>query len=189
MRYGSGVAFLGAVLVAIAGGDPLRADDTGGAVTYAHDLTIEFSGAPEIEVVVDELTEEETFFGRYAGKVSEDSRSLLAGADVVCEFDGVAAPGRAFSCGFTMVEQVAGRCLFTTEIGDVAVAEWRCQTGAMMTSDARCEGTAEWIEGTGAWAGITGEARFHSDLFLQPGPGNAKWKGNWRIDSIALLSE
>jgi len=140
-------------------------------------------------VVVDELTEEETFFGRYAGKVSEDSRSLLAGADVVCEFDGVAAPGRAFSCGFTMVEQVAGRCLFTTEIGDVAVAEWRCQTGAMMTSDARCEGTAEWIEGTGAWAGITGEARFHSDLFLQPGPGNAKWKGNWRIDSIALLSE
>ena len=189
MRYGSGSVFLGAVLFASAGVAPLWADDTGGAVTYAHDLTIEFSAPPEIEVVVDELTEEETFFGRYAGTVSMDSRSLLAGADVVCEFDGVAAPGRSFSCGFTMVEQVAGRCLFTTEIGDVAVAEWRCQTGAMMTSDARCEGKAEWVEGTGAWAGITGEARFHSDLFLQPGPGNAKWKGNWRIDSVALLSE
>ena len=189
MRLGSAALAmaLGAVVACVAA--PTRADDTGGAVTYTHDLTIEFSAPPEIEVVADEFAEEETFFGRYAGKVSEDSRSLLAGADVVCEFDGVAAPGRSFSCGFTMVEQVAGRCLFTTDSGNVAVAEWSCQTGAMMTSDARCEGKAQWIEGTGAWAGITGEARFHSDLFLQPGPGIAKWKGNWRIDAVALLSD
>ena len=149
-------------------------------------LMIEFSGPPQVNSTYDELTEEETFVGHYSGTVSDTPENLLVGAEVNCEFDGYAAPGRAFSCGFTTVEQVSGRCLFTAEGGDTAVAEWSCRTGAMMTSDARCEGRAKWIEGTGKFAGITGDARFHSDLFLQPGKGFAKWRGEWRIPSLAM---
>ncbi len=183
----SGAALAAALLLI---GLPAFADEAaGGAVSYKHRLTIEFVDPPEINVVSDEFSEEEEFTGRYSGTVTEATQSLLTGADVVCEFDGIAAPGRSFSCGFTTVEQVAGRCLFATPNGDVAVAEWSCQTGAMMTSDARCEGKAVWIEGSGLLAGITGEARFHSDLFLQPGAGFAKWKGNWRLDAVAELTD
>ncbi len=153
-------------------------------------LIIEFIGPPLVEVfAVDELAQEEEFRGRYAGIVAGEPENLFAGAEVTCEFEGLAAPGRVFSCGFTTVEDVAGRCLFTAETGDVAIAEWTCRTGARMTSDARCEGKAEWVEGTGKFAGITGAARIHSDLFLQPGKGFAKWKGTWRIDSVALLGD
>ena len=127
------------------------------------------------------------FGGRYAGVVAGEPEDLFAGVEVNCEFEGLAAPGRALSGGFTTVEDVAGRCLFTADNGDVAIAEWTCRTGAMMTSDARCEGKAEWVEGTGKFAGITGTARFHSDLFLQPGKGFAKWKGEWRINAVAQL--
>lgn len=146
---------------------------------------IDFAGPPVIEVTSDELTEEEWFSGQFAGTIAEDAETLFAGTDVTCEFDGYAAQGRAFSCGFTTVEQVNGRCLFTDMHGDAAIAEWTCQTGAIMTSDARCEGKAQWVSGTGKFAGITGDARLHTDLFLQPSKGFAEWKGHWRISTMA----
>ena len=148
-------------------------------------FTIEFSGSPTVTVEEDFATGEETFFGTVAGTVRGDP--LLAGASVNCEFEGYTFEARGFSCGFTNAESVAGICLFTAENGDTAVAEWRCETGATMTSDARCEGTAEWIEGTGAFAGISGGAKLHSDLFLYPTEGTALWKGDWRVPRYAAL--
>lgn len=150
-------------------------------------FTIAFSAPPEIAVEEDFATGEETFVGTVAGTVRGDGDALLAGASVNCEFDGYTFEARGFSCGFTAAESVAGICLFTAENGDTAVAEWRCETGATMTSDARCEGTAEWIEGTGAFAGISGGAKLHSDLFLYPTEGTALWKGDWRIPRYAAL--
>lgn len=150
-------------------------------------LTIAFSAPPEIAVEEDFATGEETFSGTLAGTVLGDGDPLLAGTSVDCEFDGYTFEARGFSCGFTDAESVAGICLFTAENGDTAVAEWRCRTGATMTSDARCEGTADWIEGTGAFAGISGGAKLHSDLFLYPTEGTALWKGDWRIPRYAAL--
>ena len=148
-------------------------------------FTIVFSGPPSVTVEEDLATGEETFFGTVAGTVRGDA--LLAGASVNCEFDGYTFQARGFSCGFTDAESVAGICLFTAGNGDTAVAEWRCETAATMTSDARCEGTAEWIEGTGAFAGISGGAKLHSDLFLYPTEGTALWKGDWRVPRYAAL--
>ncbi len=166
----------------------------GGGATDKRELRIEYDAAPTVTVRADALDEPgtegeaEQFVGHYSGVVAGEASGLFAGSDVVCEFEGVAAPGQALSGGFTMVEDVAGRCLFTTENGDAAVAEWSCRTGALMTSDARCEGKVTWVEGTGRFAGITGEARFHSDLFLQPGDGYARWRGDWRIVTLAEVS-
>lgn len=165
---------------------------TGGAMAapaLADDLTvmrINLSGPPMVEAEYDPLAEEELFSGRYDGVVDAAEGDLFADTDVACEFNGYAAEGRAFSCGFTTVETVTGRCLFTADNGDSAVAEWRCRTGAMMTSDARCEGRMTWIDGTGRFAGITGDAKMHSDLFLQPGKGYIYMKGDWTIPSLAL---
>jgi len=128
-------------------------------------------------------------FGTHGGVVDAESPSPLAGAEVTCEFDGYTFPARSFSCGFTTAEAVAGRCLFTTPEGDTAIAEWQCETAATMTSDARCEGRATWIEGTGRFAGIQGTARFHTDLFLHPTEGYARWRGNWGVPRMAALSD
>jgi hypothetical protein len=185
------VALSALALTGVVGLPALAADEAEDA--ERQELRIEFDAPPQVEVRVDAMdeldpagadAEQELFSGTYTGTVAGDD-ALLAGTSVVCEFEGIAAPGRAFSCGFTTVEDVAGRCLFTDEDGDSAVAEWSCRTGAMMTADARCEGRIDWIEGTGRFAGITGEGKFHSDLFLQPGDGYARWMGNWRIRTLA----
>ncbi len=177
------VSVMGLILMP---GDGLAGD----AGAKKQEFVVEFTAAPEVEVFGDELSEEETFSGRYLGVVTGDDAGIFADAEVACEFEGYAAPGRAFSCGFTNVEQVSGRCLFTAADGDSAIAEWQCRTGAMMTSDARCEGKVEWIDGTGRYAGITGGARFHSDLFLPgDGPGFAKWFGDWRVPAFAALTQ
>ena len=179
-----GAAMLLALGAAAAAADP---------AAPAQEVTIEFAGPPEVTVsepnpaLIEGEDETRQFTGRYAGQVKGVEDSMIAGAGVACEFAGIAAPGRAFSCGFTTVEQVQGRCVFTADNGDTAVAEWSCRTAAIMTSDARCEGKATWTEGTGKFAGITGDARFHSDLFLQPGKGFAKWRGSWRVPSMAAL--
>ena len=152
------------------------------------ELAIAFSAPPEIDSVEDPIAGGEEFSGTVAGTVEADGAGLLAGAAVDCEFDGYTFEARGFSCGFTDAEEVAGVCLFTTAIGDTAVAEWRCRTGATMTSDARCEGAATWVEGTGALAGIAGEARIHSDLFLYPTEGSAIWKGRWSAPRLAALA-
>lgn len=153
------------------------------------ELVIEFTAPPTVDVLDDPDSDEESFFGTYAGVVRDDGDALFAGAEVSCEFDGYTFDARGFSCGFTTAERVSGRCLFADAKGDTAVAQWECQTAASMTSDARCEGKATWIEGTGRFAGITGEARFHSDLFLQPGEGYARWRGAWSVPSLALLTD
>ncbi len=151
------------------------------------EMTISFTGPPEIQVIEDPVTGEESFFGAITGVVRADDSALFAGTSVNCEFDGHTFESRGFSCGFTTAESVAGVCLFATENGDTAVAEWRCQTGATLTSDARCEGTASWVDGTGAFAGITGRARLHSDLFLFPTEGFSLWKGRWSVARLASL--
>jgi len=153
------------------------------------ELRIEFSEAPTLEVVEDPETGEETFYGTYTGLVSGESDALLAGTEASCEFDGYTFEARGFSCGFTTAENVSGRCLFTDGQGNTAVAEWECQTAATMTSDARCEGKATWVDGAGKFAGITGEARFHGDLFLQPTEGYSRWRGKWSVPSLAMLTE
>jgi len=184
---------LGAAALLALGAGPAFADDATPAATTAQELTIEFTGQPEVTVSepIPAATaggeETQEFTGRYRGHVTGDEVSLIAGTEVACEFAGIAAPGRAFSCGFTIVEQVQGRCVFTADKGDSAIAEWTCRTAATMTSDARCEGKATWTDGTGKFAGIAGDARFHSDLFLQPGKGFAKWRGSWRVPSMAAL--
>lgn len=152
------------------------------------ELMIEFSEAPTLEVSEDPETGEESFFGTYSGWVSGDDNALLAGTEASCEFDGYTFEARGFSCGFTTAEKVSGRCLFTDGQGNTAVAEWECQTGATLTSDARCEGKAVWIDGAGKFAGITGEARFHGDLFLDPTEGYSRWRGHWSVPSLAMLT-
>ena len=159
-----------------------------GAAEDEQDLTIEFSAPPAVTVNEIEGGEEQ-FFGTHGGVVDAESPSPLAGAEVTCEFDGYTFPARSFSCGFTTAEAVAGRCLFTTPEGDTAVAEWQCETAATMTSDARCEGRATWIEGTGKFAGIQGKARFHTDLFLHPSEGYARWRGSWGVPRMAALTD
>ena len=150
-------------------------------------LRIEFA-PPEIHIEEDPLTGADEFFGAVHGAVASDDAALFAGASVDCEFEGHTFESRDFSCGFTEAESVAGVCLFTAENGDAAVARWRCRTGATMTSDARCEGTAEWIEGAGIFAGIAGEAKIHADLFLYPTQGLWLWKGRWGIPRLAALA-
>lgn len=152
-----------------------------------HELAIAFSEPPRVSIDSDPIAGDEEFFGSVAGIVETDGAGLFAGASVDCEFDGYTFESRGFSCGFTRAESVAGVCLFTAENGDTAVAEWRCRTGATMTSDARCEGEARWIEGTGGFAGIVGDARIHSDLFLYPTEGRALWKGRWSAPRLAML--
>jgi len=152
-----------------------------------HRMKIAFPTPPAVTVEADPITGEEAFYGAISGVVEADDAGLFAGASVDCEFDGHTFESRGFSCGFTEAEAVAGVCRFATGNGDAAVAEWRCSTGATMTSDARCEGTARWVEGTGAFAGIVGEARIHSDLFLYPTEGFALWKGLWRAPLLASL--
>lgn len=179
VNVNSVIAAVGLVVAAISSAS---ADD-------ASVLRIDFVAPPIVDAQFDELTEEETFSGRYEGIVVGDDGDLFADTAVTCEFNGYASEGRAFSCGFTMVEKVAGRCLFTADNGDSAVAEWTCGTGAFMTSDARCEGKMAWVDGTGRFAGIVGEAKMHSDLFLQPGEGFVWVKGQWTVPSLALLSD
>ncbi len=152
------------------------------------ELMIEFAEEPTLEVTEDPDTGEETFFGTYTGWVSGDDNALLAGTEASCEFDGYTFEARGFSCGFTTAEKVSGRCLFTDDQGNTAVAEWECQTGASLTSDARCEGKAVWVDGVGKFAGITGEARFHGDLFLDPTEGYSRWRGHWSVPSLAMLT-
>ncbi len=176
MRRISTTAFASAALLISASGG-FAADDR-------LELTIEFSEAPTLEVVEDPETGEEIFYGTYSGLVSGESDSLLAGTEASCEFDGYTFEAH----GFTRAENVSGRCLFTDGQGNIAVAEWECQTAATMTSDARCEGKAVWIDGAGKFAGITGEARFHGDLFLQPTEGYSRWRGKWSVPSLAMLT-
>lgn len=158
------------------------------AAEEPHRMKIAFSAPPEVTVEADPITGEETFYGAVSGTVETDGAGLFAGASVDCEFDGRTFESRGFSCGFTEAEAVTGVCRFADGNGGAAVAEWRCGTGATMTSDARCEGTARWVEGTGAFAGIAGEARIHSDLFLYPTDGFSLWKGLWRAPRLAALA-
>ena len=174
--------------LALAGALLLASASVAGAGEDEQDLTIAFSGPPELAVNEIEDGQEE-FFGTHKGVVDAESASFLAGAEVTCEFDGYTLDARGFSCGFTTAEAVKGRCLFATPEGDTAIAEWECQTAATMTSDARCEGKAVWVEGAGRFSGIQGEARFHTDQFLQPTDGTARWRGDWRVPRLAALTD
>lgn len=179
-RWVSTASFASAALLLGAG--------AGFAADERLELMIEFTEQPTLEVIEDPETGEETFYGTYSALVSGDDNALLAGTEASCEFDGYTFEARGFSCGFTTAENVSGRCLFTDGQGNTAVAEWECQTAATMTSDARCEGKAVWIDGVGKFAGITGEARFHGDLFLQPTEGYSRWRGHWSVPSLAMLT-
>ncbi len=151
-------------------------------------LTITFSGPPQVTVTEDPLSGETTFSGTVTGTVGIDSPTLLAGAAVDCAFDGYTFEARSFSCGFIEAESVTGQCVFATGADDIAVAEWRCETGAAMTGDARCEGVANWAEGTGIFSGLEGSAKIHSDLFLYPSLGTVEWKGRWNIPLLAQFN-
>ena len=158
----------------------------GASAEDAMALRIEFA-PPEIVVEEDLFAGAEEFSGTVRGAVASDDAGMFVGASVDCEFDGHTFESRGFSCGFTEAESVVGVCLFAAANGDTAVAEWRCRTGATMTSDARCEGAAAWVEGVGIFAGIVGEAKIHSDLFLYPTQGLWLWKGRWTIPRLAAL--
>jgi hypothetical protein len=165
----------------------LAAASAAGAGADEQDLTIAFSGPPAL-TVTETADGQSEFFGTHAGVVDPDSPSFLAGAEVSCEFDGYTVDARASGRGFTTAEVVEGRCLFATPEGDTALAEWRCRTAATMTSHPRCEGKAVWVDGAGRFAGIRGEARFHTDQFLQPGEGTAHWRGSWSLPRLAALT-
>lgn len=176
-----------ALAVGLAGLPVLAGETTDGR----RELRIEYDAAPTVtrraatQNSVDGEYVTEQFVGHYSGVVVGETSDLFEGSSVTCEFEGSAAPGRVSSSNVEDIEDVAGRCLFTAENGDAAVAEWACRTGALMTSDARCEGKVVWVQGSGKFAGITGEGRFHSDLFLHPAAGYARWRGNWRIAIVA----
>lgn len=161
---------------------------TGGVA--ANDLLIEFADPPEVTVAAAaEADLDETFAGSFTGTVGADSDSTLAGAEVRCDFAGYTFSARGFACGSTTTAEVSGRCLFTTVQGDAAVAEWSCGTIEVTLPGARCHGTATWIEGTGALAGIQGEAEVDSDPLLNPKQGTARWRGSWGVPQLTQLAE
>jgi len=51
---------------------------------------------------------------------------------------------------------------------------------------ARCEGEATWIDGTGKYAGVSGEARVHSELFRSGEAGDAVWSGKMDLPMTML---
>jgi hypothetical protein len=162
----------------------------GGAAGGELELIIEFANPPEVTVTeAEEADLDEAFAGSYAGTVSSDSDSMLAGAEVNCEFEGYTFSARGFACGSTTTAEVSGRCLFTTSEGDTAIAEWDCGTTEVTLPGARCHGTATWIEGIGKLAGIAGEAEVDSDPLFNPKQGYAQWRGTWGVPRLTLLAE
>ena len=147
-------------------------------------FTVQYDGPPELRVL--EVGDEEVISGRISGIASATTEPVLAGATVDCPFVGRAYEGRSFSCGFTTIEDMQGMCVFTDEDGDQAVADWSCSTGATMTSDARCEGKAVWVSGTGKFAGLSGSFKMHSELFRNRKEGNALWRGSMELPMMML---
>lgn len=164
----------------------LAAAAPAGAADFGRPLgfTVVYDGPP----VVDSVTTgegEEVVSGSYAGLVAADAGSDLGGARVDCRYVGRVLQDRTFSCGFARTERLRGYCVFTDPAGDRAVAEWSCGTAATMTPDARCEGRARFVAGTGPYGGLAGEARFHA-MPLNGGEANARWTGEWELPVYAL---
>lgn len=89
----------------------------------------------------------------------------------------VVCPGRGYIDKGML--SFSGYCTATDKDGDKAVMEWRCER-----TSPRCVGTAEWIGGTGKYAGMTGRTHFDAGGLGQAstGPvGYADWKGEWRL--------
>jgi len=148
-------------------------------------FTVRYDGPPELRAV--DVGENEVVSGRVSGIVGDAAEAgPLAGAAVDCSFVGRTFEGRSFSCGFTTVEDVDSLCVFTDADGDQAIADLSCRTAATMTSDARCEGEATWIDGTGKYAGVSGEAHVHSELFRSGEAGDAVWSGEMDLPMTML---
>lgn len=157
-----------------------------GAADFARPLgfTILYDGPPSVDAIPTG-EDEEVVAGSYAGLVAADGDSDLGGARVECRYVGRVLQDRTFSCGFARTERLRGYCVFTDPAGDRAVAEWTCGTAATMTSDARCEGQARFVAGTGPYGGLAGEARFHA-MPLNGGEESARWTGSWELPVYAL---
>ena len=67
-----------------------------------------------------------------------------------------------------------GYCVFTDEDGSKATFAWKCK-------GPRCDGDAEWISGTGKYAGLKGRVAFSTEV-LDPltDSGYAVMKGTWQ---------
>ncbi|MBL26933.1 MAG: hypothetical protein CMM50_05195 [Rhodospirillaceae bacterium] len=184
MKIGMSIVALGLVCGSLA---PLAAEETGAEQAPADTtkFTVQYDGPPELRVL--DVGDEEVISGRISGTASSTTSPVLAGATVDCPFVGRAYEGRSFSCGFTTIEDMQGMCVFTDADGDQAVADWTCSTAATMTSDARCEGKATWISGTGKYAGVTGAFKMHSELFRnKKEDGNAVWSGSMELPMMML---
>lgn len=158
----------------------------GAAADFTRPLgfTVVYDGPPVVDAIPTG-EDEEVVAGSYAGLVAADDGSDLGGARVACRYVGRVLQDRTFSCGFARTERLRGYCVFTDPAGERAVAEWSCGTAATMTSDARCEGVAKFVTGTGPYGGLVGEARFHA-MPLNGGEENARWTGAWELPVYAL---
>ncbi len=123
-------------------------------------LEIVYEDSPYLDRLV--KTDSEMFWGNYSGRVS--STGILKDARADCAFVGRAYQGRGFSCGFAKIENIRGSCIFAQNDKDSIIAEWNCITSATATGDARCEGKASFVNGSGKYAAVSGEAKFHAPL-------------------------
>ena len=123
-------------------------------------LEIVYEGFPYLDRLA--KNDSEMFWGNYSGKVL--SAGILTDARADCAFVGRSYQGRGFSCGFAKIENVRGSCIFTQNEKDTIIAEWNCITSASATGDARCEGKASFVNGTGVYSAISGVVKFHAPL-------------------------
>ena len=67
---------------------------------------------------------------------------------------------------------------------DKALLKWSCSNGSATKHSDRCEGTFDWIGGTGKYVGLRGHSVFDGAVTAQ-GPlgsiGDANWKGEWEL--------
>lgn len=180
MKMATSMIALGLACASVA---PLAAEEPRTATDEVK-FTIQYDGPPELRVL--DVGEEEVISGRISGTAATTTEPVFAGATVDCPFVGRAYEGRSFSCGFTTIEDMQGMCVFTDADGDKAVADWSCSTGATMTSDARCEGKAIWVSGTGKFAGLRGAFKMHTELFRNRKEGNALWRGSMELPMMML---
>jgi hypothetical protein len=96
------------------------------------------------------------------------------------------ATGACTSQGVIQNGQFAfsGYCAMTDKDNDKALLKWSCNNGSATKRSDRCEGTFDWIGGTGKYVGLRGHSVFDGAVTAQ-GPlgsiGDANWKGEWQL--------
>ncbi len=109
----------------------------------------------------------ETFSGTF---FNDAEQGFLHHTAVVCQGERP-YPGR----------RAHGHCLVTDPDGDTARLTWQCD------GQGPCDGRAQWMDGAGKYAGITGTIVFSRYALRPTATGYSLWKGAWQLPAAAAI--